>query len=353
MFTSPSGTSRLHLLDGMRGLAAFAVIVDHVPSEPLMAVLPGRYLAVDFFFVLSGLVLARAYGESLSAPGGVSRFLKLRLIRLYPMYLLGFGIGLAVTLFATLRGWNEFSLSGYPVSALAGLLFLPSPATFGTANDVLFPFDPPAWTLLFELIANFAWALAAFLFRGRVRIILLLLFAAWAAVSVYNAPVQGAGWEWTHLNTGLARVFFSFFAGVALHSVLGRISLPQVPAIIPVLMLAFVLMCPAGTNLRPTFDVTAMIVIIPATVLLAAHTRVSGRVAGSCDWLGSVSYGVYVLHFPLFLALSTVLGGFGLSTTLLVMILAVVSALTAHLAAIIYEKPLQRHLRDLIASKKQ
>lgn len=349
----PSDPGRFHLLDGMRGLAAFAVIVDHVPSDPLMAVLPGRYLAVDFFFVLSGFVLARAYGAALAQPGGVGRFLKLRLIRFYPMYLLGLGIGFAITLLATLRGWNDLSLSIFPVSAIAGLMFLPSPATLDAPNDVLFPFDPPAWTLLFELIANIAWAFVAVLFRGRARIIILVLFAIWAAIAVYYAPARGSGWQWNHLNTGLARVFFSFFAGVAIFSVWKSIRIPRIPVILPIALLALVLMYPAGAGMRPAFDVLAMLIIIPVTVLVAAHTRVNDRLAGLCTWLGSVSYGVYILHYPLNLTLGIGFDKLGLTPTMRVLVVAVVSAVIAQLATEIYEKPLQRRLRTLFVPQRR
>ena len=352
MSTTSATTGRLHLLDGMRGLAAFAVIVDHVPSETLEAILPGRYLAVDFFFVLSGLVLARAYGDSLAEPGGISRFLKLRLIRLYPLYLLGFAVGCALTLLFTMRGWNDFELAMFPVSVAGGLIFLPTPATLGTPADVLFPFDPPAWTLLFELIANFAWAFTAFLFRGRMRYAILITFAVWAALAVYYAPALGAGWAWSHINAGLARVFFSFFAGVALYQALNKVRLPRIPSLVPVVLLAFILMCPAGKLPRSAFDVAAMLMIIPATVFIAAHSEVPKHVARVCDWLGSVSYGVYVLHFPLFLAISLFADRLGLPPSLQVFAVAAASAIAAHISGLVYERPIQRRLRTMVSARK-
>src|ERR1700754_3601627 len=87
-----AGYERFLVLDGLRGVAAFAVILDHVASTTLRSWFPGRYLAVDFFFVLSGFVLAHAYGarlgqQGLAKPGQAASlnplgFLRIRLIRL-------------------------------------------------------------------------------------------------------------------------------------------------------------------------------------------------------------------------------------------------------------------------------
>src|SRR5262245_45457012 len=98
---------RFLVLDGLRGLAAFAVILDHVSSVTLRHWFPGRYLAVDFFFVLSGFVLAHAYGERLQSQLSPWRFMCIRMIRLYPLYLLGLMLGLVLPMIGALRGWND------------------------------------------------------------------------------------------------------------------------------------------------------------------------------------------------------------------------------------------------------
>jgi len=344
--TSPATRSdRLHLLDGMRGLAAFAVIVDHVPSEFLRAILPGRYLAVDFFFVLSGLVLAKAYSTSLGHPGGAARFLKLRLIRLYPMYLLGLVLGIAVAVYAALQAGTGSELSSMAVSAGAGLFFLPSPATLSQPYDVLFPFDPPAWSLFFELVANTAWVFLAFAFRGRARFLLLAAFAVWVVSATLFAPTTGVGWQWAHLNTGLARVFFSFFAGIALYSLMQRFTLPRISALLPLALLAFILMSPATESWRPAFDAILIVCVIPATVFIAAHSPVGGIVSALCDWLGKVSYGVYILHVPLFLMLTPLFVAASIPAGLQAGILAAAAALVTQLAILAYEAPVQRALR--------
>ena len=69
-------------LDGLRGIAALAVVTRHAPyfRNPFFE----SYLAVDFFFVLSGFVLAHAYGQRLRGNLSILDFVKIRIVRLYP-----------------------------------------------------------------------------------------------------------------------------------------------------------------------------------------------------------------------------------------------------------------------------
>ncbi len=347
---SEKSRERLVLLDGMRGIAAFAVIVDHVPSEPLRQLLSGRHLAVDFFFVLSGLVLAMAYSGMVKKPAGVARFFTLRMIRLYPLYLLGLMTGMAVTLFFALRGWGEVEPGTFLPSALSGLLFLPSPSTFGAVppQDTLFPFDGPAWSLFFELIANLAWAVGALLVGIRLRLVFLAICAVWVGVSVFNANLLGAGWLWSDFDVGLSRVLFSFFCGVAIHDLLALRRIGKVPVILPFGLFLLVLAFPAPEAYRHGFDVFAVLVLIPVTVYLAAQARIWRIADPACRWLGKVSYGVYILHVPLFMGVGVVLAKLGTGQTFNVIFMAVFAALVTHVATIVYEVPLQRWLKKTL-----
>jgi peptidoglycan/LPS O-acetylase OafA/YrhL len=92
-------------LDGLRGIAALAIVARHAPvlfnsvsiyvqsdiGKPT-ALFFESYLAVDFFVALSGFVLAHAYGQRLRGGMPASEFMTVRLIRLYPLYLLALTI---------------------------------------------------------------------------------------------------------------------------------------------------------------------------------------------------------------------------------------------------------------------
>ena len=88
---------RYETLDALRGLAALAVVVFHLGQVRLAPdLVPHGYLAVDFFFVLSGFVVAHAYEEALRGSLSFRSFALRRAIRLYPLAILGATAGLAL-----------------------------------------------------------------------------------------------------------------------------------------------------------------------------------------------------------------------------------------------------------------
>jgi peptidoglycan/LPS O-acetylase OafA/YrhL len=93
------GKAHFEVLDGLRGSAAFLVVAFHIIGIPLgfnnsKNILHHAYLAVDFFFGLSGFVIGYAYDDRWSGMT-TFQFFKLRLIRLQPLVILGATMGLA------------------------------------------------------------------------------------------------------------------------------------------------------------------------------------------------------------------------------------------------------------------
>src|ERR1700733_12206690 len=126
----PREAHRFVTLDGLRGIAAFVVVTTHagnaVPFET-----PRPFLAVDFFFALSGFVLCYAYAGRLRDGLSPPAFLLIRLLRLYPLYILGTAIGILAWLAAGHGG----ELGRPAINIAAAILFLPSPASL-----MLYPF---------------------------------------------------------------------------------------------------------------------------------------------------------------------------------------------------------------------
>lgn len=84
------------LLDGLRGVAALLVVFYHIfeglsfaAGGTLITVINHGYLAVDFFFILSGFVIGYAYDDRLGKSMSLGNFFKRRLIRLHPMIVMG------------------------------------------------------------------------------------------------------------------------------------------------------------------------------------------------------------------------------------------------------------------------
>ena len=175
-----------HLLDGLRGIAALIVMFRHTGYFWGGWTIPQSYLAVDLFFVLSGVVVANAYEARLRAGLAPARFALLRLIRLYPLYLLGSLIGL-VPVVAALLGLAPSSLaSPLPLVLLAAALLLPL-----VSDPNLFPLNTPAWSLFFEMLANLAYAAMLRHLHCALLAALLLASALGLALALQAAPEQG------------------------------------------------------------------------------------------------------------------------------------------------------------------
>jgi peptidoglycan/LPS O-acetylase OafA/YrhL len=359
-----AGYERFLVLDGLRGVAAFAVILDHVASTSLRSWFPGRYLAVDFFFVLSGFVLAHAYGARLGQQGMAQTgqrslnplgFLKIRLIRLYPLYLLAIGIALIPPLVILLKGWGGNPVPETVLVALVAVTFIPFPPVFGWTNDHLYPLNGPAWSLFFELVANMVYAVVARFLSWRVFAIALPILAAISVFTVMrHTETVGPGWLWHHFDAGLARVLFGFFAGVAIYRFRLERGIPAIPAWLGVALLLAIFAVPATGLWRQAYDAFAGIVLMPLLVAFVSGAKISGWPAKICATLGMLSYGVYVLHVPL-------LGLTALSLSILhieipygflfVILMALVAGVAAALAHRVYDAPLRRWLTATLSGQ--
>lgn len=343
-------TSRFLALDGLRGIAAFSVILDHVPPEMTYGLLPGRALSVDFFFILSGFVLAHAYGERLMTGLSPLAFMRVRIIRLYPLYLLGLLIALASAAYMIRRGW--WDVSDISTAALLGFVFLPTPPP---ASSQLYPLNPPAWSLLFELIANLVYALTARFLSLRLLAWVLPVGAAAVVFTTFrHADVTGPGWEWSHFDAGLARVMFDFFAGVFLYRLRETWRAPVMPSWLAVVVFLAIIGVPAPSAWRPAFDSGAAIILFPLLVMTAADARVSGAMARVCTTLGLMSYAVYVLHVPLRGVLNLVFDRIGFHPPGYVFVgtLMLTAALAALLADRLYDTPVRRWLMARLVRRK-
>ncbi len=295
-----AGTGRFALLDGLRGIAAFAVILDHTPPNFLGDLVPGRYLSVDFFFVLSGFVLAHAYGKRLEGGWSALSFMRARVIRLYPLYLAGLAIGVSLVVLGIARGWDTTPIGQVGVFVLFGLLFLPAPPIYDFGGGQLYPFNGPAWSLFFELVVNFIYGTIARFLNWKLLSAILVGGAFAVAFTVTrHQGVGGPGWLWSHFDAALARVVFDFFAGVTLFRMRGAFRMPGIPAFIPVVAFLAVIAAPVAAEWRAAYDAAVAIAVMPVLVQLASHAKVEGRAARLCGGLGTMSYGVYVLHVPL------------------------------------------------------
>lgn len=290
---------RFATMDGVRGVAALCVMLFHYTNRT-SHLFPMGYTEVDLFFCLSGFVVAHAYEERLDGGWTALQFARARLIRLYPLYAVGLGLGLLQYSVAAMMAGTPNTTLATARAILSGVLLLPTLTPFQTGApgpttlNLVFPFNNPAWSLSLELAANVFF----FLYRPRgwalFATVLVLTFAA-AGYAVEANGFGGTG-QATFFE-GFPRVLFGFFAGFCLCRLwrAGRLDgLPRT-AVAPVFLAVAMTFAP---HTVPSLLLVTM-VVAPWIIALSLNDPASPRLRSVFSWLGEASYPIYLLHYPM------------------------------------------------------
>ncbi len=288
-------------LDGLRGVGAFLVVTRHVPDffGPIRT--PESFLAVDLFYLVSGFVVAHAYGERLKAGGFFWTFVKTRIIRLYPLYLFGLGLGIVAAVAALFGyqpdGWTSWSWPKLAEAVVAGLLLLP-PLPGLTANGGTL--DGPTWTLLPELVANFVYAAAIRLMTTAALAAIMAVCGAGLIYAELHYHTLDVGYSLANQWAGLARAGFSFFAGVLVFRFCGDKKVDSEWASwLMMAVLALALGFSPSKAATPVFELGVVLIGFPLLLALASRFEPGAWTGRLFSHIGLVSYGVYIVHQPI------------------------------------------------------
>ena len=293
---------RFHTLDGLRGFAALAVLGFHVcvvggGGTPSWLV-PRGYLAVDFFFMLSGFVLGLAYDGRLGVEIGPLAFMRARLARLQLTHLMGVALaaGAYFVLLSIGVRWRGSALD-ITVEALRTAVYLPHVGRFGSGPA--YRINGVVWSLALELAANAAWALGA---RRATTPVLLTLAGACAALLVVMGALTGTldhGAQAHDFWLGVLRVGFAFPVGLVLARLhkAGRLApLGGASGTTVVALLLGFLVLPKGAA-AGLLDAVIVVAFFPVLLAVGAGAVQGARTTAIFDRLGRLSYPLYVSHF--------------------------------------------------------
>jgi peptidoglycan/LPS O-acetylase OafA/YrhL len=285
---------RFTVLDGLRGLAAIAVVEFHI--TPTALGFHRAYLAVDFFFLLSGFVMSFTYGQRLMQGWSAKQFLRARVIRLYPLYFAALLLGLAANSLLGLLRQSNTSWVATVFAFFPGMLFLP----FFTKATYAFPLNIPSWSLFGELVANVIHAVL--LRRASCRTLVLLFLASATlliAFSFLHHSLDFGAFSGDVLPSVL-RVLTSYILGILLER-WHRTNNVRVPG--AMLLAPLGLMLALSTPLRLGFatDLVTVLLFFPAILLTGATVTKTGRFSRPLELLGLTSYALYVLQRPSFI----------------------------------------------------
>lgn len=288
------------ILDGLRGLAALVVVVFHFMEIAITDYsknfIAHGYLAVDFFFCLSGFVVAYAYDNRIEGMSLIS-FIKTRLIRLHPLVIIGSVLGLLTFIVDPYS--NLFSLYGFIQTAaifLTSLFLIPYPIMPERYLN-LFSLNAPVWSLFWEYIANVLYATVLFKVSKKVLALLVLVAAAAICYVASHAGNLAGGWGGPNFFDGLVRVSFSFLMGMLIFRsnwiIKNKLGLLGISAL---LLLAFLM--PYNKNWNWLIEPVLVIMYLPLLVSLGAGATLNNIYQKINTFSANISYPLYMIHYP-------------------------------------------------------
>lgn len=300
-----SAKPHYEILDGLRGVAALIVVVYHIfesfATSQSDQIVNHGYLAVDFFFMLSGFVVGYAYDDRKIT---VWEFVKRRLIRLHPMVIMGAAIGAAAFYFSGAEFWPVWSVGVWALlgAMLMNMLMIPArPGVEVRGGGEMFPLNGPNWSLMFEYIGNVLYIL--FLRRLTTRwltIFVILMGLGLGAFAIFGPLGSiGAGWQLTtpQFTGGSLRLLFSFSAGLLISRGFKPLRIKGAfwkCSLILLILLALPRV--GGFSINGLYETICVVAIFPLLVRMGASGVGGGRVI---KFLGELSYPLYMVHYPL------------------------------------------------------
>lgn len=319
---------RYDILDGLRGVAALLVVCYHLletyfhssPAQPLNH----GYLAVDFFFALSGFVIGYAYDDRWSKMS-VWDFAKRRFIRLHPMLILGTLLGTLFFYFGTCSSSPLISETPWYTLLLAMLwcfTIIPMPPSMdirGWAETN--PLNGPVWSLQWEYLANFLyvlvfrrlpkWALTVCVLFFAVMTIMLCLDIDLLCVlsrRAYASYTVIGGWSLSpdQLQIGLTRLLYPFFSGLLLSRLGCSIKIRGgfwwcALALVTCLAMPWMGLGDEGSArwTNGLYEAVCILLFFPLIICMGAGSSLPGAKSQVLNkFLGDISYPLYITHYP-------------------------------------------------------
>lgn len=363
------------LLDGLRGVAALLVVWYHIfegfqfaGNKPVIDFINHGYLAVDFFFILSGFVVGYAYDNRWGKTLTLGGFFRRRLIRLQPMVCMGAVIGAASFLLSGMERWDGTHATLWLtfLAFVCGCLMLP--ALPGMPREVrgngeMFPLNGPCWSLFFEYVGNIVYALL--IRRLSTRLLAVLSFALCCALTWFAVTDQsgygsiGVGWtvDRTNILGGSLRMLCPFTMGILMSRIFKPMKNVRGAFWTSAALLLAIFHVPyiyseGALSLNGVFEAACIIGVFPLVVWYAASGKTTDIASTRiCRFLGDISYPLYIVHYPIMYAFYMWLiktRQYTLHETWPAALAAVASSIVlAWLCLKLYDMPVRKWLRNL------
>lgn len=297
-----AANSRFEALDGWRGVCACLVVLFHfhgyspVYFSPLVR---NSYLFVDFFFVLSGFVIAWNYASRLGTWSETRRFLVLRLGRVYPLHVFMLFCFLAWETAKLVNGMGSatppetFSGEMRPGAVLSNLFLVQSLHVHDSLT-----WNGPSWSISTEFWTYVLFALVSVTLGLRGWVLAAVAVASPLALLYLSPTGMDTTYDW-----GLVRCVFGFALGVVCCRFHRRVQHRQPAGVatataLECLVVAAVVMFVSAAD-KSAWSLLAPFVFAGAVLVFAAEAGLVSRLFRTrpLKWLGLLSYSIYLTHY--------------------------------------------------------
>ena len=343
---------RYRILDSYRFIAAALVCIYHFNKGDILGlaqislVFENIRLMVDFFFILSGFVIARTYLGTIHDGADYRRFLWRRFARLYPLHLLTLLVGIAGGL---VIGHQNLQAGTNPEIFSAKAILANLTLTHSLGVTSYGSFNIPSWSISAEMAAYALFPLFALLATRLPMLVNAMLIVVYVIITVLVRDALGLrAWTLSWYDLGVLRALPSFFSGV----LIARLLMTRWKHFAPPIWLAhgvFLLaLLPMHLNARDEWSLVCFALV----VLFAAAAEQNGARSRLQHprfvHLGDASYSLYMWHMPIKVGVFAVMAklfGTGLLPMWGAAVLSFVLALTIALICYrVFEMPIRRLL---------
>jgi len=338
------------ILDGLRGIAALAVVIFHfmewIFTDPTKNFIGHGFLAVDFFFCLSGFVIGYAYDDRIGKMG-LRNFFMARIIRLHPLVIAGSILGLLAFLFDPFGGHLELYSTGKIILTFICSIFLIPLPIIADRGFNLFSFNAPAWSLFWEYMANIVYAFVLYRIGRSYLLILTILSAAAICYVGYTSGNLLGGWSGPTFWDGCARISYSFLAGLLIYRsnwiIKNKLGFGGLSIL---LLLAFIM---PFSEWNWISEPLVILFYFPLLVALGAGSVLKPGLKKACVFSGQISYPLYMTHYAVLWMFGNYYTNYKPDTTQLTFIVIIATILLvgfAYLVMVFYDIPLRKYLSN-------
>jgi peptidoglycan/LPS O-acetylase OafA/YrhL len=348
--------SRFIFLDGLRGIAALTVAVLHASQGFNIGYTPRHAtLAVDFFFCLSGFIIASAYDKKLTSGMRLGDFVTRRLIRLYPMILVSVLLGGALTILKAFVA-PTWTVNDAVLLTASTLFLLPLGLAYG---QQAYPVNNPIWSLFFEVFISVMYGVfGSRITRAISFYALAILAATLLAIIFVSSGIDLVGYANSRdFVFGFVRVAFPFLVGVVIYrEIWSKFNLRTtgwtgagIAAALCFMLLDW------HISPSPVYDSICILFLIPLIIVLGSSVSAcSPRVSQLLSWLGAISYPFYLVHQPvlrIFMRVSERYSRFAGHGLMLAIVALLASVVLAHVLLEVYDVPVRKWVARRMAMR--